>query len=531
MIYDNGETKFQFSKNEQGVFIDTMPEKGVGLRVSKFYSKGTIVLTTAATLSTVRYSDHKRLESPRICQYCFFGIKKKGFKFSSLTSQLFCSKECMASIDDYMLICGNVHESILSLCSDGQSVRFIDIHLLALKYLFLLSSSLEASTEIAIRRIQCLTDHSNISDPNLNYQSNWLHAQIIKSSPQLYASLQPNIRNEAFFNKLFRIIQFNAQPLTIQGLDNNKTQIICVIPSLALLNHSCSPNAKLNFQLSETKSLQVSIQAIRNISSGEEICISYLSSPLCKYELRQEILQKAFHFTCQCELCTAHPNLTGSNVPNIFKQQEIKLETILQQYANKQLDTQITIPFESDLKTFFADILSTCWNVLKSCHQITNNGHEILITIHDMSLLILQLSTEKVTQEQLNKREILLLRAVASVIVCDCLVFTGCFTNSDAFLQHALLGAQSLRLLKENEVKSCMNTWESILCGGEFQDFHLCCRNHLNGMVMELETMVVPFSSVSVIKDSDSNRLDVSSGQYYCKILATGKKLLSEAHS
>jgi hypothetical protein len=72
-----------------------------------------------------------------------------------------------------------------------------------------------------------------------------------------------------------------------------------IYPTAALINHSCDPNADLNFYGDS-----VIVRAIRNIAEGEEVCISY--GPIfyeVKQRARQTGLKGAYFFTCRCEAC------------------------------------------------------------------------------------------------------------------------------------------------------------------------------------------------------------------------------------
>jgi hypothetical protein len=59
--------------------------------------------------------------------------------------------------------------------------------------------------------------------------------------------------------------------------DDDGTPVgLCFDPTLARANHSCRPNAVIEFA-----GRQVSLIALRPIAKGEEVCISYIGmSPL-----------------------------------------------------------------------------------------------------------------------------------------------------------------------------------------------------------------------------------------------------------
>lgn len=68
------------------------------------------------------------------------------------------------------------------------------------------------------------------------------------------------------------------------------------------INHSCSPNATVEFPYSNST---LAVRATRDILPDEEICISYLDE--CSLERsrhsRQKALSSLYLFRCQCEKC------------------------------------------------------------------------------------------------------------------------------------------------------------------------------------------------------------------------------------
>ncbi|KAF5362827.1 hypothetical protein D9757_012175 [Collybiopsis confluens] len=81
-----------------------------------------------------------------------------------------------------------------------------------------------------------------------------------------------------------------------------------VSPVIALINHSCEPNAAVIFPraTADSKSQEPSMQviAIRDIYPQEEILTSYIDTTL-PTDLRQAALQETYNFTCTCSLCTS----------------------------------------------------------------------------------------------------------------------------------------------------------------------------------------------------------------------------------
>ncbi|KAL2070227.1 hypothetical protein VTL71DRAFT_13253 [Oculimacula yallundae] len=66
------------------------------------------------------------------------------------------------------------------------------------------------------------------------------------------------------------------------------------------INHACNNNAQKSWN---GKIKRHTVHALREIASGEEITITYVS-PLKSLKVRQEILQERFQFTCMCHLCS-----------------------------------------------------------------------------------------------------------------------------------------------------------------------------------------------------------------------------------
>ncbi|XP_028295376.1 histone-lysine N-methyltransferase SMYD3 isoform X1 [Gouania willdenowi] len=68
-------------------------------------------------------------------------------------------------------------------------------------------------------------------------------------------------------------------------------------PSLSLLNHDCRPNCVTVFE-----GTKLQLRAVRDISSGEELTISYIETLLLT-EDRQRQLEDQYHFSCHCQQC------------------------------------------------------------------------------------------------------------------------------------------------------------------------------------------------------------------------------------
>lgn len=68
-------------------------------------------------------------------------------------------------------------------------------------------------------------------------------------------------------------------------------------PTLARINHSCAPNARIHVNGAEA-----TVLAERNVYPGDEITISYVDSEMNVAERRKELKERWF-FDCKCERC------------------------------------------------------------------------------------------------------------------------------------------------------------------------------------------------------------------------------------
>ena len=95
---------------------------------------------------------------------------------------------------------------------------------------------------------------------------------------------------------------------------NDGSELHCHMLSLnnALVNHSCVPNVTMGAEkLSDEH--KVELRAIKDISRGEEVTVSYLNEDFISNfglnrENRREKLKSALGFDCNCSFCTERPD-------------------------------------------------------------------------------------------------------------------------------------------------------------------------------------------------------------------------------
>ncbi|KAK0183995.1 hypothetical protein F5146DRAFT_1076957 [Armillaria mellea] len=85
-----------------------------------------------------------------------------------------------------------------------------------------------------------------------------------------------------------------------------------VSPTVALINHSCDPNAVIVFPRAsanpQTEEPLMHVVVLRNMVPGEEIMTAYIDTTLPR-SLRQESLKETYHFDCRCQLCGSLPDV------------------------------------------------------------------------------------------------------------------------------------------------------------------------------------------------------------------------------
>ena len=129
----------------------------------------------------------------------------------------------------------------------------------------------------------------------------------IDSVISAYSSLPPD-RQNAFSglhdphpSKPSHVLnRYKANAFEISNLSEIYTPVIsyAVCLQASRINHSCAPNAYLDFN---TNIYQVTVHAIADIPAGQEITISYCS-PHYTREIRRGYLAR-YNFVCRCTVC------------------------------------------------------------------------------------------------------------------------------------------------------------------------------------------------------------------------------------
>ena len=76
-----------------------------------------------------------------------------------------------------------------------------------------------------------------------------------------------------------------------------------IFSELSMFNHSCDPNASVEFMSWDSRA---SLVALRDIDPGEEICITYCDETLGRIDRAKEL--ESYMFVCRCVKCTEEPH-------------------------------------------------------------------------------------------------------------------------------------------------------------------------------------------------------------------------------
>lgn len=89
----------------------------------------------------------------------------------------------------------------------------------------------------------------------------------------------------------------------VTGIDYMDNEGVGMYATQAMLNHDCNPNAQIKFNQNDHT---LSVEILRDVEKGEEVCISYLDPCLMSKNkrARREYLLENYLFNCNCERCT-----------------------------------------------------------------------------------------------------------------------------------------------------------------------------------------------------------------------------------
>lgn len=226
------------------------------------------------------------LHAGRVCLHCCrYGHKAVKVR-DDFPSIHFCSYECLGEASSFLDTFGATYTTLLDTKGD-----FIHICLLLLRLLHL-----RVTDECLFYRILQLETNPTSANASLNDLSLMMYRVLQQHSPDSLLSTD----TPSLLYRCLQSLQYNAQPLSLTDLPS--TTIYAIFPSLARINHSCRPNAVFSFCIRDNAVL-LCVLALKCITDGEEITVSYLTDLCVPIAQRRKLLTEAFKFTCECDCC------------------------------------------------------------------------------------------------------------------------------------------------------------------------------------------------------------------------------------
>jgi len=265
--------------------------------------------------------------SMHVCKYCYAKIALKAKARNDFPTLTFCSDDCLRQAGLYLDFCGFAGAEV-NVKQWGDSSALVQ---LAIHFFYAISIANTADTLARALQILDLESHTESASATdaLHAAAQWLYTHFHTHLPSSTLTalstrgfdLLEKATGTALLYNLLCIIKYNAQTVPVHGVP--KAQLLCLVPSVARLNHSCAPKCTLLYDVyrhtvpnpdtesaadSEAGSaynLRITVLPLRDIVPGEELTMSYIQ-PLCgSTDFRRTLLQQGFLFECQCERCRA----------------------------------------------------------------------------------------------------------------------------------------------------------------------------------------------------------------------------------
>ncbi|RDB18387.1 Histone-lysine N-methyltransferase ASHR1 [Hypsizygus marmoreus] len=199
-----------------------------------------------------------------------------------------------------------------------------------------------------------------------------------------------------------------------------------ISPVVALINHSCDPNAVVVFprasDIPSSQEPQMQVIALRAIQPDEEILTSYIDTTLPK-DQRQKALQETYNFDCSCDLCKISteidpreaiwcPNSCGGTCPAPTEENSLsrctKCKAIVKntdaildarRVGQEALDKATALQFQDHAK---AQQLTTNLIPILTSSGLTPSSHPLLALSRLHQSLLISALPSPLTQEALD---------------------------------------------------------------------------------------------------------------------------------
>ncbi|KAF8173082.1 hypothetical protein BJ912DRAFT_1024948 [Pholiota molesta] len=165
------------------------------------------------------------------------------------------------------------------------------------------------------REIDALESHRASLSKDPNSQDSQMHAQLAHALVNFLGMTSPqdmaDFGMESAADLVDLISRFTTNTFTI-STPSLEPLGACVSPTVALINHSCDPNAVVVFPRAGGEARKddeplMQVIALKYIAlMRRSILTSYIDATLPR-ERRQKFLKETYHFTCVCRLCSPPP--------------------------------------------------------------------------------------------------------------------------------------------------------------------------------------------------------------------------------
>ncbi|GAA6084502.1 N-lysine methyltransferase SMYD2-A isoform X1 [Tachysurus ichikawai] len=256
------------------------PGKGRGVKATQHFQLGELLFACPAYSYVLTVN-----ERGGYCEFCF--MRREGLsKCGKCKQAYYCNVECQKG--DW-----SMHKLECSaMCAYGENwcpsetVRLVARIIMKQKFQSELTQS---------ERLLSFKEFESHLD-KIDNEKNEMNQTDIAALHHFY-SKHLDFPSNAALVELFAQVNCNGFTIEDEELSHLGS---AVFPDVALMNHSCNPNAIVTY-----KGTVAEVRAVQKISPGDEIFNSYIDL-LYSTEDRTERLEQSYFFSCDCTECTTN---------------------------------------------------------------------------------------------------------------------------------------------------------------------------------------------------------------------------------
>ncbi|XP_066533335.1 N-lysine methyltransferase SMYD2-B-like [Hoplias malabaricus] len=253
------------------------PGKGRGLRSTKPFRVGELLFSCPAYSHVLSVS-----ERGYICEHCF--TRKEGLaKCGKCKNAFYCNVECQKG--DW-----SMHKLECSaMCAFGESWCPSETVRLVARIIARMKAQKERSPSEKLLSLRDMVANMD----KLDNEKRDMNEADIAGLHHFYSKHLEFPDHQGLLN-LFAQVNCNGFTVEDEELSHLGS---AVFPDVALMNHSCCPNAIVTY-----KGTLAEVRAVQDVAQGDEIYTSYIDL-LYPTEDRIERLRESYYFSCDCKEC------------------------------------------------------------------------------------------------------------------------------------------------------------------------------------------------------------------------------------